>query len=98
MKSIKLALICLFLLSGTSFSWWSFERVGAPFSTHRRITTGAITLLNTTTDYPDIRLFSQTIIDATSGDINDDIAHGREDRAGAGKFIETCISNVLFTA
>mgnify|MGYP001573979813 CR=1 FL=1 len=81
MRWLKCFLFLVLSLCGNSYAWWSIDDP----STHGRISTWAISLLDST-EFPDIHRFSGTIIGATSGKTNDDIAHGKEDRGDAGKF------------
>jgi len=75
----RLYAFLLFLsLASTANAWWSFEDLGFPQSSHRKISEQAISLINTSA-YPDLKKerFGQTIIDATYGGGNDANAHGK---------------------
>ena len=92
MKRLSYILFLILIFPMTTKAWWSLDALG--LSTHRKISEKAVTLLNNTTDYPDIRRFGNKIINATTGPTNDANAHGKikdvemgyTGRDDAGKF------------
>jgi len=77
MKRITQFLLLLLLFPWPARSWWSFEKENIPWSSHRRITQSALSLIQDTNEYPDLNKFSSVILETTTGDANDADAHGK---------------------
>lgn len=89
MNKNAFVLILILLFTSNSYGWWSAGAGDTIPSTHRQISEKAIALIKQDNEeYPDIAKFSETIVGATSGPTDDELAHGKDDELhpDAGKY------------